>query len=160
MENASKALLMAGGILIALMILGALIMMFTNLGMFQDQSEAKKKQDQIAKFNSEFEPYNKQKLSLMELKSVYSKIESNNSKIDAYLIRINNNPNIQDGIRDVLLDAVNHSTAHTPLDSNDFYNNFSAIDDEHKQKRVFICDGMDIDPNTGVICNMSFRCTN
>ena len=31
MENASKALIMAGGVLIALMIIGALVLMFSNL---------------------------------------------------------------------------------------------------------------------------------
>ena len=44
MENASKALLMAGGILIALMILGALILMFTNLSDYKNSQDNYKKQ--------------------------------------------------------------------------------------------------------------------
>ena len=59
MENASKALLMAGGILIALLILGALIMMFTSLQDYQNTNDAQTKNSQIAQFNNQFEPYNK-----------------------------------------------------------------------------------------------------
>ena len=36
MENASKALLMAAGVLIALIIIGALLLMFNNLSNYQE----------------------------------------------------------------------------------------------------------------------------
>ena len=112
MENASKALLMAGGILIALLILGALIMMFTSLQDYQNTNDAQTKNSQIAQFNNQFEPYNKDNLTLMELKSVYNKIESNNTqhskdsngKIDeksGYFIK----HNIKDIVSSVLSDA-------------------------------------------------------
>ena len=71
---------MAGGILIALLILGALIMMFTSLQDYQNTNDAQTKNSQIAQFNNQFEPYNKDNLTLMELKSVYNKIESNNTQ--------------------------------------------------------------------------------
>lgn len=35
MENASKALIMAGGILIALLVIGALVLMFNQLSYYQ-----------------------------------------------------------------------------------------------------------------------------
>lgn len=91
MENASKALLMAGGILIALLILGALIMMFTSLQDYQNTNDARTKNTQIAQFNNQFEPYNKEGLTLMELKSVYNKIESNNKQHPEYEIEHNIN---------------------------------------------------------------------
>lgn len=89
MENASKALIMAGGILIALMILGSLVLLFSNLQDYQNKTDASTKQSQIAKFNSQFEPYNKDNLTLMELKSVYNKIISNNKKYPEYEIKEN-----------------------------------------------------------------------
>ena len=68
MENATRALVMAGGILIALMILGALLLMFNNLSSYQNSNDANTKSSQIAEFNNQFEPYNKKDLTLMELK--------------------------------------------------------------------------------------------
>ena len=35
MENASKALIMAGGVMIALLIIGSLLLMFNNLSSYQ-----------------------------------------------------------------------------------------------------------------------------
>lgn len=57
MENASKALLMAGGILIALLVIGALVLMFNQVGSYEKAQEASKKNSQIADFNKEFERY-------------------------------------------------------------------------------------------------------
>ena len=57
MENASKALLMAGGILIAILIIGALLLMVTQIGDYQKTKDSGAKATQIAKFNSDFERY-------------------------------------------------------------------------------------------------------
>lgn len=89
MENAAKALLMAGGILIAMLVIGALVMMFIQLGDYQMSTAASEKQAQVAKFNNQFEPFNKEELSLMELKSVYNKIVSNNKRNPEYIIKSN-----------------------------------------------------------------------
>lgn len=80
MENASKALLMAGGILIALLILSSLVIFFTNLAEYQTNQDNSKLATQIAEFNDQYEPYNKENLTLMELKTVYNKILDNNQK--------------------------------------------------------------------------------
>ena len=57
MENASKALLMAGGILTALLVIGALILMFNQLGIYQKSNSQAEKNSQIAAFNRKFEKY-------------------------------------------------------------------------------------------------------
>lgn len=68
MENASKALIMAGGILIALLIIGSLVLMFTSLQDYRNSEEQSTKDTQVANFNDQFEPYKKEDLTLMELK--------------------------------------------------------------------------------------------
>ena len=99
MENATRALTMAGGILIALMILGALFLMFNNLSSYQNQNDTSTKSTQIAEFNNQFEPYNKDNLTLMELHSVYNKVNSNNTKNPEYKIEMiyEFNSNHEDG---------------------------------------------------------------
>ena len=57
MENASKALLMAGGILIAILIIGALILMFNQLSDYQNAQSTNEKTSKLADFNSSFERY-------------------------------------------------------------------------------------------------------
>ncbi len=57
MENASKALLIAGGILVALLIIGGLLLMFNTIGDYQRAQDSNKKTSQIAEFNMDFERY-------------------------------------------------------------------------------------------------------
>ena len=59
MENASKALIMAGGVLIALMILGALLLMFNNLSSYQNTNTQTTEEAQVIAFNNQFETYNR-----------------------------------------------------------------------------------------------------
>ena len=54
MENASKALLMAGGILIALLIVGALVLMFNQLSTYQKSNSDNLKTSQLVEFNNQF----------------------------------------------------------------------------------------------------------
>ena len=54
MENASKALLMAGGILIVLLIVGALVLMFNQLSAYQKSNSDNLKTSQLVEFNNQF----------------------------------------------------------------------------------------------------------
>jgi hypothetical protein len=54
MENATQALLIAGGILIALLIIGAFLLMFNTLGDYQKDSTALVADEQLASFNDEY----------------------------------------------------------------------------------------------------------
>ena len=57
MENASKALLIAGGMLIALLIIGALVLMFNQIGDYEKGKQGVEKNSQIAEFNMDFVRY-------------------------------------------------------------------------------------------------------
>lgn len=74
MENASKALVMAGGVLIALMILGALILMFNNLSSYQETDTETTRSAQITEFNNQFETYNRTNIRGSELYSLLNKV--------------------------------------------------------------------------------------
>lgn len=84
MENASKALLMAGGILIALMIIGALLLMFNQIGDYEKGQQSNEKTSSLAEFNSDFERYTDDNMingvdiiSLINKVIDYNKKESN-----------------------------------------------------------------------------------
>lgn len=134
MENASKALLIAGGVLIALLILGALIVLFVNLSEYQESSNANEKSLQVAQYNNQYEPFNKDDLTLMELKSLYNKIQSNNVKNPQY-----------------------------PIDTNiitiypDITKEFKQIDEEDKQNKVFKCTSIEYNNREGRVSAMYFE---
>ena len=57
MENASKALVMAGGILIAILVIGALLLMINQIGSYEKAQTSNVKDSQLAQFNYDFERY-------------------------------------------------------------------------------------------------------
>lgn len=54
MENASKALLMAGGVLIAILILTVVVILFNTYGQLAPTYEKELEENEIKKFNSNF----------------------------------------------------------------------------------------------------------
>lgn len=74
MENASKALIMAGSILIALMILGALVLMFSNLTNYQKTDTETTRTAQVTEFNNQFETYNRDNVRGSELYSLLNRV--------------------------------------------------------------------------------------
>ena len=74
MENASKALIMAGSVLIALMIIGALLLMFNNLSSYQNTNNDNEMQAQIIEFNNQYETYNRDDVRGSDLYSLLNKV--------------------------------------------------------------------------------------
>lgn len=80
MENASRALLMAGGIFIALMIIGALLLMFNQIGDYEKAQSTGEKVSQVADFNKEFIKYTYDDIKGYELISLINKAIDFNGK--------------------------------------------------------------------------------
>lgn len=82
MENASKALAMAGGVLIAIMVIALAFLLFNNLSESRQTDEEMTKAKQTAEFNREFESYNKKMLLGTDLATVINKARANNEKYE------------------------------------------------------------------------------
>lgn len=81
MENASKALIMAGGVLVALLVIGVLLLMFNNVGEYQRSQNANKQSSQIAKFNMDFERYTDSKgITGADIVSLINKVNDYNRR--------------------------------------------------------------------------------
>lgn len=80
MENASKALLMAGGMLIALLIIGALVLMFNQIGDYEKGNQGIKKTSEIAEFNIDFIRYTEGNIKGVDIISLANKVINFNSK--------------------------------------------------------------------------------
>ena len=80
MENASKALIMAGGILIALLVIGALVLMFNQLSYYQRTETDSEKTQQLADFNKEYLKYTYDDIKGYALISLVNKVIDYNIK--------------------------------------------------------------------------------
>lgn len=79
MENASKALIMAAGVLIGIMILSLVVYLFVSFGSSTAQIGEKIKQDQLNKFNSQFTSYEgKEGLTIYDVITVANLATENN----------------------------------------------------------------------------------
>jgi len=79
-ENASKALMMAGAVLITVIVFGLFMYFYARLQEFPEQQEQLKEIEQIAKFNQEYESYYKKKMYGVDVVTVMNKVISNNNK--------------------------------------------------------------------------------
>lgn len=80
MDNAVQALLIAGGILLAILTLTAFIIMFNNTFTIQSAQKDKEELERLAKWNEEWQAYNKSYLYATEVYTVLKKAEQNNSE--------------------------------------------------------------------------------
>lgn len=80
MENASKALIMAGSVLIALMIIGALLLMFNNLSSYQEVDTQTTREAQVIEFNNQYLTYHRDNVRGSELYSLLNKVIDYNKR--------------------------------------------------------------------------------
>lgn len=100
MENASKALLMAAGVLMSLIIIGAFMLMMSYLNGYQGEVEQSKKDAQLTEFNILFDSYNRQNIRGNDMISLMNRIvDYNNRKPDEGWPQFNVQIDISDDIR-------------------------------------------------------------
>lgn len=80
MENASRALIMAGAMLIAILTVSLLVWGWGRISQYNQKSEQVAMVEQITKLNREIESYDKQVVRGYELVSLANLIEDTNSK--------------------------------------------------------------------------------
>lgn len=80
MENASKALIMAGSVLIALMIIGALLLMINNLSSYQKTDTVNTREAQVIDFNNQYETYNRKNVRGSDLYSLLNRAVDYNKR--------------------------------------------------------------------------------
>lgn len=82
MENASKALLIAGGILLAVLVLGLLALLLSSISSNQLAEEKKIEAKQLQEFNQQWEAYNKKALFGSDIITVVNKAIQNNKSVE------------------------------------------------------------------------------
>lgn len=83
MENASKALLIAGGILLAVLVLSLLGLLLSNISSNQLAQEKRLEAEQLQEFNQQWEAYNKKALFGSDIITVVNKAIQNNKTVES-----------------------------------------------------------------------------
>lgn len=162
MENASKALLMAGGVIIAILIIGLVTYMFNGSSRLKKASEDTELVQQIAAFNKEYEAYNRKLMRGTDIVSIINKVNSNNEKNEDI-------PEYQMSIKFKLIESIEYEDTHgnTQIIGSNTYT-ISSKDDliwksiretdaftEFKRK-IFNCTNTVYNSQTGRIKGMEF----
>lgn len=77
MENATKALLIAGGVLIAILIITVMVNLFNSTGNVSRSYNARIEAEEVTKFNSNFTQYLGQQLTIHEAITITNFAENN-----------------------------------------------------------------------------------
>lgn len=80
MDNAAKALMIAGGILLAIIIITTGVYVWRQNANFINRQEYEDEQERITAFNKQYESYQKQALRGIDVLTVINKIRDNNIK--------------------------------------------------------------------------------
>ena len=80
MDNANKAIIMAFGMIVAVMIMGTIVFVFTRLATLPTQDDSLEEVEQRRLFNQEYEVYDKKIMYGVDIISVLNKAQSNNEK--------------------------------------------------------------------------------
>lgn len=80
MENASKALLIAGGVLISLIVVSGFILAMRYVGDFQTANQSARLEQQTLEFNSVYESYNRKNIRGNEIASLMNRVLDYNAR--------------------------------------------------------------------------------
>lgn len=162
MENASKALIMAGEILIAMLIITLLVWGFGNITNLQEQEQNGEKVEQLAVFNKEYESYNRKLLRGVDVISVMNRAINNNNKYENdtyYVINIQFKMN-----EEMVFKKDGQTTSTIKFDTNKIYNidDFNIIKSNNDaftdfKRRIFDCKEIKYNETSGRINYMMFE---
>lgn len=147
MENASKALLIAGGIFLAIIIVTALLFVFSNITSFQAKRETQKEAKSLQKFNAQYEAYNKKRMYGADIITVTNKAIQNNMDSNHYI-------NIILTMRDEEGAGIKAGTYSLKGDLAEKIETLKTI--ESFKVQIFQCTDVKYNEN-GKICEMTFK---
>ena len=178
MENASKALIMAGGILISIMIIGVLIYMWSSSSEWAKQNHKVELSEQIMAFNNQYEGYNKKLLRGTDVISAINRSESNNRRyagrtIAGYAVKEEEmeEPNYYINVNFIMVESTVYTKENTgtstsfTFKANEVYGMeefFSTIKPNEEafvdfKRRIFDCVRIEYNQRTGRVNYLLFK---
>lgn len=162
MENASKALLMAAGILIAVILISLLVATYNGISLFQKQQVAQEDVEKIEQFNSFYTKYAGKYVYGTEVITVINQTVNNKDSNDVNVtVKMQENYEYKIGkvtytANQITVDSgkfmVGSSAGATVIDKK----NLTAVDNNLKT-RAFQCTEIKYDSKTGKVNSIKFE---
>lgn len=143
MENAADALIIAGGILLAILTLTLLVYMFGNINTMGTAQTEKEELERLSAWNAEWEAYNKQVLYGAEVLTVINKAQQNNIEYS------------NDAEHTVEVKVIDNSMVKTEIKENGTAVGKAYI--EENKTSIYRCTKMEISPETGKVKWIEFE---
>lgn len=163
MENASKALLMAAGILIAIILISLLVAMYKGVSLFQRQQVSQEDAARIEEFNSFYTKYSGRYVYGTEVITVINQTVNNKAsndvkvevimKSDDYTYKIGKVTYTAKSITVKTGEVITNTSGYiTSIDKK----NLTAVD-ENLRTRAFQCTEITYDTTTGKVNGIKFE---
>ena len=135
MENASKALLFAAGVLMAIVILSLALYLYGNFSSATAEMEKQMEEDQISNFNNQFLAYEEKKeITIYDIYTVSNLAEENNKKYDLTK-QEDNNYYVSVNLK-TKTESINNIEKNK-LDYNGFINKYMYVIGQENNKDVY-----------------------
>ena len=152
MENASKALTMAGGVLIGILIISLAVYLFADFGTTSAEINKENAERQLEQFNTQFSTYlNRTNITGYELVSVVNLAKENNRQYEG----TNNYESESNGYK---IDIKVGNTTIIGLSIDELERSYIKIDD-YGQPQLYTCNGIDYDSQNGRVRVVYFKIT-
>ena len=102
MENASKALIIAGAILISILLISVGVLIMNSTGDTQKSVEDQSKSIAIRTFNSQFTPYEGEGISASQVRALFSTINASNGANEEHEVKVVTGDDVIDSSSDVV----------------------------------------------------------
>ena len=154
MENATKALIIAGGMLIAMLIVGLLTWGYTQIRSLQQENVTEEERQQIVEFNERFEAYNKKVVRGYQMISLANLVYDTNTR---YTYDNGYSPVT------IIVDGLSSETAEKEdLESyiQDKYDTMTSNEKNAFKQLYFECTDVKYDAKNSRVVSMNFRRVN
>ena len=151
MENATKALIIAGGMLIAMLIVGLLVWGFGQIRSLQQEQTDQETIQEIIDFNERFEAYNRTTVRGYQMISLANLVYDTNSRYTE-----------TDGYNPVTI-TVDGLSSEEATDEDlvtyiqTYYDSMNSDQKNALKQLVFECTDVEYDPQNSRVLSMSFR---
>ena len=154
MENATKALIIAGGMLIAMLIVGLLTWGYTQIRSLQQENVTEEERQQVVEFNERFEAYNKKVIRGYQMISLANLVYDTNTR---YTYDNGYTPVT------IIVDGLSSETAEKEdLESyiQDKYDTMTSNEKNAFKQLYFECTDVKYDAKNSRVVSMNFRRVN
>ena len=153
MENATKALIIAGGMLIAMLIVGLLVFGYNQLRNVQESKIEEEEREQIVEFNKRFEAYNKKVVRGYQMISLANLVYDTNTRYEEqgfkYVKVTVNGLSSEDSENEDLVNYIQNN-----------YDTFTSNQKNAFKQLYFECTNVEYDESTSRVLEMRFKRVN